>query len=949
MNWQKHRRIIFYLLPLLTMLAVAVGCDENGRRPVPSYANRIETDKFLEGISDTTRLHWMLLKYQNGGNITYEVAILERLGTLARERNAFTEAIRYHNEALVLSQRTEDTISIIQNLNSIGTNFRRMGLTDEAEDYHTKALAMSMKYSDRSSLTARKTRLIALTGLGNAYRMAGKLMAADSVLRISLNGEKRLKSPLGQAINYASIGSVKEDLGQTDSAWIYFGKSLECNTMAKSRVGVALNHMSFGNLYEKQGLEEQAIKEYKTSYDVLNGTSERWHWLDACISLARLYHKTGRDAEGSSYLRQASTVASQIHSKEHLQATHELLNAYYESRGDYKSALEELRLAQLYKDSVENEANHNRIESLYMAVGRSEQQMEADMATTTYKAQKRARKAFNIEIIAIFVFVVVAVVMVWLFIRSRRQKAKLTADIAKIRERFFANITHEFTTPLNIIIGEGERLADSHEASLEKEHNAGGVIGRQGSQMLSLVNLLLDIGKAKSDIGEAEWHTGNVIPFINTILEDNRYLAGQKNVSMLFKPAEDSVCMDLVPDYMTRIVQNLISNAVKFTPAYGNILISTRRAGDFIHLKVADNGIGMDNEVLKHVFEPFFQAASDTQNIGTGLGLSLVKRLVEAMNGEITVSSEPGKGSTFTVKLPLHHGAGNWSPLPQEPSAVPSTYAPIEEEGDFASDEMPSTDEPTTLLVVSDNAEEARYIGSLMPKGYAVIYANSGESGLKKALSSLPSMIIVDLIKPGMDALELCRRLREQQSTDAIPVIVISDKFMQADLEEGLEAGVNAFVFKPFSAKELLLHVRGLLKERFDLTGNAFVAIQKPSRAQQGITSGDVDFISRLTGIIYEQLRKGDIDLEAAASKMSMSQRALRWKMSEVTGSTPAGYVMKIRLDYAQQLLKLRPDLSINDIAIRCGFRDQSYFSKIFKSYNGVTPIQFRKGVLAEG
>lgn len=922
-----------------------VGCTDSRDIEGPSESERIVADSIVMACNDTVRLQEMLREYQEEENLLYQGAALRKLGKLYREAGNFTRSIYYHNRELRLAEKTSDTIGIVLALNNIGTNFRRMGILDEASSYHLKALRLSMGYSGQASPAMRKYRVVSLNGLGNVYLTTGNLESADSVFRLSLEGEKMLGSVLGQAINYANLGSVKEARGQVDSAWFYYRKSLEYNTQAGSKMGISLNHNSFGQLYEKEMESDKAIREYRQSYAIMKDEPDKWHWLEPCIALGRVYLRKGDLALASHYLTAAASVAEQIRSNEHLQAVHELYSKLYAGQGNYKKAFEEQRLSHLYKDSVVNVANLNRIQNLRIGFERSRKQQEIKLATASIKARSKVKDLFLGGFVIILVLLVAVILQQWYLLKVRRQKTKLVRHLIEIREQFFTNITHEFQTPLTVILGEGEQMVEARTADLGAMRKAGKTIVRQGRSLLTLVNQLLDITKVKSEIGEADWHTGNAVPYLHMIIEENLQIARAKNISLLFLPNENEVKMDIVPDYLQKIMRNLISNAVNYTGSRGTIIISCKKLGSDFQITVADNGGGMTEEVRKHLFEPFYEGDTEREYIGTGVGLSLVYQLVKALKGSINVDSEPGRGTTFTILFPRKYGEGDWKPLEGGTPVVKSALTVGMEEPDLPEVGEQAGSLPTQILVVEDNVDVAHYIGELIPKEYGVAYAANGEEGLQKAADLLPDLILTDLMMPGIDGLELCRRIRSNEAMNTIPIIIITAKTSQSDLEEGLKAGANAYIFKPFSANELRLRINGLLNERRMLQEKFILSSHELSEVKSDISKGDVEFISRFTNIIYDQMRNNEINQEELAQKLFMSQRTLRRKIVDLTGKTLNNYIMKIRIDYAQQQLKRRPELSINEIAMCCGFTDQAYFSRMFKQSVGITPNQYRKNV----
>lgn len=285
----------------------------------------IQTDETRKAIDSVIRvtpgidsLSILLDNYKATGNKYGMMRANSQLGKRYRETDRFNEAISCHRQALDLAQQLADTNEIIQTYNQIGTNFRRMGIMDEASTYHYKALDLCEQYSDKSSYMALKSRVVSLNGIGNVHLSMENYNAAISAFRQALSGEEQLNSELGQAINYANIGAIFEKQGMIDSAWVYYRRSMLHNQAARSNLGISLCHTYFGNLLEKDKQWDRAIKEYQSAYDLMEDNEDRWHWIEACIALARVNISKGDMNSAQEYLTRASRTAKEIQSREHL-------------------------------------------------------------------------------------------------------------------------------------------------------------------------------------------------------------------------------------------------------------------------------------------------------------------------------------------------------------------------------------------------------------------------------------------------------------------------------------------------------------------------------------------------------------------------------------------------------------------------------------------------------
>ena len=281
----------------------------------------------------------------------------------------------------------------------------------------------------------------------------------------------------------------------------------------------------------------------------------------------------------------------------------------------------------------------------------------------------------------------------------------------------------------------------------------GRTIERQGNSMLVLINQLLDISKIKSAIGTPDWRNGDIITYIDMLADSYREFARERNIELQFV-ADGVVNMDFVPDYINKVMNNLLSNAFKFTPEYGKVSITVKQQKDNVLLTVSDTGIGIDSENLEQIFEPFYQVQSNKHYIGTGVGLALVRQIILSMGGTITVNSTVGRGTIFQITIPLKHGDTNYAPVNKpENENVPM----VPQETAQLCDSDSTNDDSTRVLIIEDNPDVAAYIGRQLADTYDLFYASDGKKGLEKAEKIIPDLIITDLMMPEIDGLEVCR------------------------------------------------------------------------------------------------------------------------------------------------------------------------------------------------
>lgn len=925
---------------LMIVLSLFMAC---GKRPITfSNEERQAADSVVRATRGVDSLAQLQQRLADAGDRLGSIVALREWGKLLRNESRFEEALRVHSQGLSEAEAIGDTIEWVQALNNIGTDYRRMGILDVAQEYHYNAWKLSEECAD-TAFQAQKNRVISLNGLGNIYMALGNYERADSALRRALKGEQQLNSLVGQAINYANLGSIYARHQQFDSAWVYYRRSMILNTEAGNELGISLCHTYFGMLHEKAKDYDSATLEYETAYKMMQSSKDEWHALNSLTALAGIHITTGQTPQAVNYLDKARQVAESIKSPEHLAEIYTLYYKLYKHQGRCNEALKAFEKAITLQDSVVDLEKMNRIQNTSLTIERNRQHQQMSEARHKLE-QERSTRYVGFTLFGLVMLILAAWVTTMLYTNRVRRRSHLALKrMAALRENFFTNITHEFRTPLTIILGLTHDLKQGEHSTAEIQEKMH-TIERQGNGLLTLINQLLDISKIKSAVGAPDWQRGNIVAYLAMIVESYHEFAHTRNINLTFS-AEEKIEMDFVPDYVSKTMNNLLSNAFKFTPAHGSISVLVRREGRHLCVTVSDTGAGMSPEVLSHVFEAFYQGESDGKNIGTGVGLALVKQIVDAVEGSITAESQLGQGTTFHISLPIYNH--NAKPLVAE--SLPSLPSPelLPQNKDFPIDST-SEDNACRLLIIEDNADIAAYIGSHFTQGYAISYAGNGTEGLEKALLLVPDLIITDLMMPGLDGLEVCRRIRANEVLNHIPVIMVTAKVSEEERVAGLEAGADAYLAKPFNSDELrtrvekLLDVRRLMREKF---------MQSLTDSEEDDTSSedeDADnlFLAKVTDTVYLHLnRSEDISVTTLAASVCMSNSQLYRKLLALTGYTPTAYIQQFKIKRAKRLLERKPPLSLNEVAARCGFDVYSNFSRTFKSVCGITPTEYRKSV----
>ena len=941
------------LAVLFASIILLSHCTPNQKQMDAATEHLKEVSSTLYAIRNEDSLKMLLQEYIEKNDDVAQMICHKHLGSRQRENARFSEAVNSHHQGLELALKLNDTIEIVQAMNNLGTNFRRIGAQSEASHYHYQALHYAEAWSGLNTPVGTKNRVVSLNGIGNISLTLGYYNDAEKNFREALKDEIALQSPLGQAINYANLGAIFELRQEYDSAYIYFHKSLEQNTIAKSNMGIGLCLIHLGQLYEKEQKFELAKAEYQKAYELMEQISDKWHWLEASLSIARIHLITNNIAKFNHYIHLAETTAHDIESPEHLAEVYMLKHEYDIKQGNHQLALQHYKQHKTMQDSVQGIQKANRYMDIRVGYEKSKnairlQQMEA---TSKIEQQKKQYVIYFSWIIIIVSFIITA--LLYYAYRQRTRTNKILKKIEQSRTDFFTNITHEFRTPLTVIQGLNNQMRHKKNLS-EKERNAfRAAIERQSNNLLNLVNQLLDVAKLRRGTDIPQWTRGDIVAYLQMTAESFSLYAEEKGVSILFYSDVSVKEMDFIPLYIDKIVGNLLSNAIKHTEAGDKIdfIISKGQRPDTMILRVSDTGEGIALEDQERIFEFFFQSPQSQNTYGTGIGLAYTKMLVEKMKGKIEVESKLGEGSVFTVTLPLKNKSLSTIAVMKKAMA-PTPIVPdrqnIEEEEELEEEQQSEVLEiepnsvKSLILIVEDNRDILLYIKSLLTDDYNVITAINGEEGLKEAEKSIPDLVITDFMMPIKDGCEMVKEMKQNMLLNHIPVIMLTAKSSDEDCVKGLRCGVDTYIRKPFKQEELLIHIENIFDSRRILKEKYMNTITHSGFDSKLDTDANLKFLQTLNSIVHSEIRNPDLNANFLADRLAMSISQLSRKINGITGFSTISYVLQLKLNKAKKMLG-DEFVSVADVSEACGFYDASYFSRVFKKEFGVTPSQFQK------
>jgi signal transduction histidine kinase/ligand-binding sensor domain-containing protein/DNA-binding response OmpR family regulator len=506
-------------------------------------------------------------------------------------------------------------------------------------------------------------------------------------------------------------------------------------------------------------------------------------------------------------------------------------------------------------------------------------------------------------------------------------------DLMKIK--FFTNVSHEFRTPLTLILAPIEKLIRQTGDSDQQQQFQ--LIQRNAKRLLNLVNQLLDFRKLEVQELRLNLSNGDIVRFIHDTVLSFSDLSEKKDIRLDFNCEVDSLETFFDQDKIEKVLFNLLSNAFKFTPEHGSVTVTVKLQlldeKNWLKIEVRDTGIGIPEDKLDRIFERFFQTElpKSIVNQGSGIGLSITKEFVKVHGGNITVSSVIGEGTCFTVKIPL--GELHMGDATQPENEISISQKPVMETFSEADKTKPA------LLLVEDNEDFRFYLKDNLRIEYRVLEARNGQEGLKMTLDHLPDLIVSDIMMPEMNGIELCRKIKSDPKISHTPVILLTARSAEEQKLEGLETGADDYLTKPFNFEILVLRIKNLIAQRAKFH-KSFPAQLNVRASELKITSLDEQLIARAIKCVEDHVADPDFSVEDLSHELGISRAHFYKKILSLSGKSPLEFIRIIRLQQAAQLLE-KSQLTVAEIAYRVGFNNPKYFARYFKEEYKVLPSVF--------
>lgn len=526
--------------------------------------------------------------------------------------------------------------------------------------------------------------------------------------------------------------------------------------------------------------------------------------------------------------------------------------------------------------------------------------------------------------------------MLW---ELKQAEATSLKELDEAKTKLLTNISHEFRTPLTIMLGMARLIKEHPDEWFRKGSEK---IIQNGHALLHLVNDLLDMARLEAGAMTVNCLQQDIITQLRYLVGSFSSVATEKNIDLQFSPHSGEFIMDFDADKLMQIVSNLLSNALKFTPKDGKVELSTENllSQHSLSIRVKDNGPGIAAEHLPQIFDRFYRIENPLlqSQSGSGLGLALTRELITLMNGTVSVESEPGAGTQFTITLPVT----NEAPLKEKMTEI-ETLEFTDSAERFQINKLPpdNTSAPV-VLIVEDNRDLTEYLQHILATEYRVVSAADGKSGLEQAFELIPDIIVSDVMMPVMDGIALLERLKSDIRTSHIPVVMLTAKADITSRLTGLEKGADEYLAKPFHEKELRIRLRNLIDMRERMQQHFASLTPDAAHLQDKSLKIENEFIRKIRAFMEENIAAEEFEIQQLCRQMAMSRAQLYRKFKALTGKSVFEYLRTLRLHKAKELL-LTSTLNVTQVCFDVGFNNLSHFSRIFTEEFGRKPSDFRK------
>ncbi|WP_343487000.1 ATP-binding protein [Allomuricauda sp. d1] len=858
---------------------------------------------------------------------------LVTLGHSYWQKGDFEKAKEYQRMNIEFARSIGDSIQVASSYIGLGAIISQQGEYTQAMKYYTMASDIFLQSNHLYGYR------VAVGNIGYIQRSLENYDSAIEYLKKSDSISHILDDAMGKASATYDLSVAFRHKGMLDSAMTYILNAIDMYNELGIKKRVSYGYFSKAEIHRKKEDFKAALKDYQTSLGLSISVDDSVQIGYSSMAVADMHEALGNDEQSITYLENAAKVAQRMKLDILAMDVHDRLAERHAKNGDMAKAYENLQKFVVLKDSLytkEKRELGSEIEAKYQNEQKTKEiellASEKELQTLQLNKRENERNA----IIAFAILVLLLAGLLYNQYRIKQKSNKELKELDQLKSNFFANISHEFRTPLTLIKGPIEHLEQNPDEKLAREDIK--MIRRNANKVLGLVNQLLDLSRIDQGKLQLKTTEGDVFKCLSAAAASFNSHAAQRNMDYRVEIPNEVLWASFDRDKLEKVVYNLLSNAFKFCEDGELVSFETSFIDGELQIQVSDSGRGISEEKLPFIFDRFYQVDSSAtkDREGSGIGLSLSKDLIELMDGTITVSSEEGKGTYFTVQIPIEKIETRQrrqkkieTPVDKDaPKPVPFDLA------------KPDKRNLPRIVLVEDNEDMRQFIRGHLLKEYRVQEAINGQDGLKKTMANPPDLVITDLMMPKMDGIDLCKQLKTKVETSHIPIIMLTARAGVENRIEGLETGADDYLTKPFEAKELLVRTKNLIEQRRKLRELFSKSKTTVDPKEIAVNSIDQRFLEQVLDLLEKEHSNPNFGVAQMQKELAMSKTQLHRKIKALTDETPSELLRNFRLKRAAQLLSQKAD-TVTQIAYQVGFNNLSYFAKCFKELYGVSPSSY--------
>lgn len=914
--------------------ALRIATKINYRKGVGDAYHKIGVNLWEKGSLDSSLVAYeeAILVYDELGLVEAGVRARMNKAIIFENKDELSKALVHYEKALALIEEHQ-----IENMGGVvsynmGLVYNKMGNWNAAIERYFKLIEHAENVGNHAWQGS------GWQSIGNAYiNLKDNQQAKDAfrnALRLATSqGYKRQEADARRG-----LGRVLIEENQLDSAKGYFESALEIQSSLGRKTGIALNLKSLGEISQKRGQYEEALK-YQTQ------VAEIYEELQRPLAIAMALVRIGETrllmddlSSSESYLIRGYEMLKDYNSLTQLYVTTELLAELYGKKGVYDKAYAFQRLHSVYQDSLLNDNKLKEIGQLeaQFQFEQEKQQLLFDQERERLQLEQE-NELIRVQMLSVaggLILLVIASVFIIRAYRSKDRANQKLQQLDQFKTRFFANINHDFRTPLTLMQGYIHRLSTNEDdylttqsrSDLENLSNNTITLKEMTNEIQNLI--LLEEGKL-----HLKFRAVDLKDYLHRQVLMFESMAEMSGIDLKFESQLKKLEIHLDTSHFEKILFNLISNAFRFTPEGGNITVQIQEAKEAAIIEVSDTGKGIAQEDLPNIFDRFYQSPLNEYRSkeGFGIGLAVVRELVELHGGSISAKSQIDQGTIFTITLPLNLD----KPVSEDEEIVSEDHIEAIPTKPARNSMVSSDGTQSSVLVVDDHEEVREYISSLVAETYDVKQAANGKQALELLKNEKVDLIITDLMMPWLDGYGLIDELQKDDSLKTIPVMVVSARTTEEDKHRVLDAGVNEFISKPFDPELFQKRIRNMIADNSD--NNVWESVIADQDLQSNLED---NILKKLNHIIVDQISDSGLTIQVIADELSASRSKAIRLVKELTGQTPLEYIKRIRMDFIQQAIRAGKIKNASEAATSIGMSNSTQFTNQYKKYFGEHPFK---------